>query len=159
MEIKLGVRGHDLASNVEPEEFAKIIHDYGFSYLQLVMNKALKNPVYNEKYASRVKKALDQYGITVAMLGAYFNPVHSDKAVVEKGVVTFEKSSSLLYRDLIPSSSSPFSFISKTGTRRPWLRLGSTSIATPSTTASSISKSRQATTYPCVPRACLSICS
>lgn len=110
MEIKLGVRGHDLASNVEPEEFAKIIHDYGFSYLQLVMNKALKNPVYEEEYASRVKKALDQYGIKVAMLGAYFNPVHSDKAVVEKGVATFEKSLAISHLFDAPVGSETGSF-------------------------------------------------
>lgn len=90
MEFKFGVRAHDLAEKKTPEELASIVSSYGFHYLQLVFAKALDNPSYDSIYVSRVTKALKDKDIAVAMLGAYFNPVHSSSLKVAEGIKTFE---------------------------------------------------------------------
>lgn len=91
MEFKFGVRGHDIISKGSPEDFAKAIASYGFHYVQLVFPKAFGDYSYSDEYVARVKKALDKNNIKVAMLGAYFNPVHSDINVVEKGINNFKE--------------------------------------------------------------------
>lgn len=90
MKIKIGVRAHDLAEKTSPEELSAIVSSYGLKNVQLVFPKALKDYSYDENYVLRVKKALDDNHIGVTMLGAYFNPVHSDRKVVEKGMKNFK---------------------------------------------------------------------
>lgn len=91
MNERIGVRAHDLIASGTPEELAKTIQDAGFSYIQLVFKKALKEPEFTEAYARRVEKALSSRCVSVAMLGAYFNPVHSDPSVVSSGIDIFKK--------------------------------------------------------------------
>lgn len=88
--MKIGVRAHDLAKGVSEEELAKTISDYGFSYLQLVFPKALKDYSYDDEYVKSLAHRLKEKNLSVAMLGAYFNPVHSDPAVVNKGISNFK---------------------------------------------------------------------
>lgn len=89
MELNLAVRAHDLAEKKTPEELAEIVSAYGFRSIQLVFGKAFDAPSYEDAYVARIKKALDNKGISVSMLGGYFNPVHSHPDVVQKGVETF----------------------------------------------------------------------
>ena len=91
MEFNFGVRGHDLLGKGSPEDLAKAVRDYGFSYVQLVFPKAFADHSYEDAYVTRVKKALDEQGVKVAMLGAYFNPVHSDPSIVAKGCANFQE--------------------------------------------------------------------
>jgi L-ribulose-5-phosphate 3-epimerase len=91
MKIKLGVRAHDLVSKQTPEDLAEALHQAGFSYVQLVFAKAFSEPSYDDAFVLRVKNAFDRYAIKIAMLGAYFNPVHSDPQKVRDGVRTFEE--------------------------------------------------------------------
>src|SRR5574344_2694523 len=90
MELKLGIRAHDLAEKKTPEELASILKEHGFSYAQLVMNKALFPYSYDPAFVSKVASSLKEKSIQVAMLGAYFNPVHSDPEVVQKGIDNFK---------------------------------------------------------------------
>ena len=90
MEFKLGVRAHDLSEKKSPEELTDLISKYGFSYIQLVFHKALKDYSYDEEYVKRVADLLKKKNITVAMLGAYFNPVHSDRSKVLAGIENFK---------------------------------------------------------------------
>ena len=90
MKIKIGVRAHDLAEKTTPEELSFVVASHGLENVQLVFPKALKDYSYDEEYVLRVKKALDDNHIHVTMLGAYFNPVHSDRKVVEKGIENFK---------------------------------------------------------------------
>lgn len=93
--MKLGVRLHDLASGSVDEVISKC-QEYGFEYVQLVFKKALKdssgNPLlFNKDTALEIGKKFQDAGIKIAMLGAYFNPVHSNKALVESNTRYFEE--------------------------------------------------------------------
>ena len=93
--MKLGVRLHDLGSGSVDEVISKC-KEYGFEYVQLVFKKALKdssgNPLlFNKESALEVGKKFKDAGIKIAMLGAYFNPVHSNKALVESNTKYFEE--------------------------------------------------------------------
>lgn len=89
--MKLGVRAHDLASNVTLQEFVSIIDSYGFNLVQLVFKKSFSDYSYDKDYVEKAASLFDQHKIKVARLGAYFNPVHSDKEVVRKGIENFKK--------------------------------------------------------------------
>jgi len=91
MEPNFAVRAHDLAEKKTPEELAEIVSSYGFRSIQLVFGKAFDAPSYDDAYVARVKKALESKNISVSMLGAYFNPVHSHIDVIRKGVENFEE--------------------------------------------------------------------
>jgi len=90
MEMKIGIRAHDLVEKKTPEELASIVREHGFSYVQLVMSKALFPCSYDESFVQKVSASLKEKGIAVAMLGAYFNPVHSNPQVVRGGVANFK---------------------------------------------------------------------
>ncbi len=91
--MKIGVRVHDLGRNtaVNLALEAKAI---GFDSVQLVINKALLDegaiPTYlDTKKAHDIAKSFNDEGIEIAMLGAYFNPVHSNKEKVMTGFTNF----------------------------------------------------------------------
>ena len=89
--MNLGVRAHDLCSQAEISDFVSTREKYGFSLIQLVLPKARKDFSFDKGYLESLSSALDQKGIKVARLGAYFNPVHSDKDIVRKGIRNFKK--------------------------------------------------------------------
>ena len=69
---------------------------YGFNNLQLVFKKGFvdenNNPIpFNEDNAKIVAEELKKRNLHVAMLGAYFNPVHSNKELVKKNTEYFEE--------------------------------------------------------------------
>lgn len=90
MELILGVRAHDLSEKQSVEQLANVVSSYGFKTIQLVFPKALSPYSYDDDFVTHVKKTLDDKNIAVAMLGAYFNPVHSHRDVVEKGIENFK---------------------------------------------------------------------
>lgn len=93
--MKIGIRVHDVGKEKADILFNKI-KSLGFDYLQLVFKKALldneNNPLdFNECNVLEVAKSLKDNNLNVAMLGAYFNPVHSNKELVNKNKIYFEK--------------------------------------------------------------------
>jgi len=93
--MKIGIRAHDVGKEKADILFNKI-KSLGFDYLQLVFKKALldneNNPLdFNECNVLEVAKSLKDNNLNVAMLGAYFNPVHSNKELVNKNKIYFEK--------------------------------------------------------------------
>lgn len=89
MEFKFGVRAHDLGRNT-PEKIAAEARRLGFDFVQLVFAKAFEDGSYDPAYVERVRRAFSSVGVRIALLGAYFNPVHSDRSTVEKGIRTFK---------------------------------------------------------------------
>ena len=94
--MRIGIRGHDLGKNT-PAAFAQSVVDAKLESLQLVLPKAIEfpetlglSPILNDALTREVKAELDAKGIKVAMMGAYFNPVHSDKALVDQTVENFK---------------------------------------------------------------------
>ena len=89
MDLKIGIRGHDLVTNSDVETLVEKLKLHNLKYLQLVFPKTFKDYTYEDVFVENVSKVLKENDIKVAMLGAYFNPVHSDKEVVKKGVNNF----------------------------------------------------------------------
>jgi len=92
--MRIGIRGHDLGMNT-PEKFAQSVVDAKLESLQLVLPKAIIfdseiAPILNDELTTTVKTQLDEKGIKVAMMGAYFNPIHSNKELVAKTVRNFK---------------------------------------------------------------------
>lgn len=92
--MKIGIRGHD-AKVGQIEEVVKTIKDYGFDYVQLVVNKALLDKNGNKmilsgENAPLIAKAFKDANLNVAMLGAYFNPVHSNKEKLRNTIEYFK---------------------------------------------------------------------
>lgn len=86
--IKIGIRAHDLGKH-SAKELSSLVTENNFEGVQLVFPKALTETVdFND--LSIVK---ENFGVKpeIFMLGAYFNPVHPDKTVVEKGINNFMK--------------------------------------------------------------------
>ena len=93
--MKIGVRVHDFGKS-DAKTLAKKAKEVGFDAVQLVLNKAIEGEsglagtLSKEKAESFYKSFADE-GIEIAMLGAYFNPVHSDKEKVKSLVAKFKE--------------------------------------------------------------------
>lgn len=84
----LGVKGLDAAVDK--------LHASGISAVQLVAYKFMDEIKYapgglDEENATRIGKTLAENGIKVGLIGAYFNPVHSDKQKVERCKAVFKE--------------------------------------------------------------------
>ena len=91
----VGIRAHDLVKG-NIDYVLSQAKEYGFDAVQLVFKKALldengKNISFNEKTKNEVKEALKRHDVKIAMLGAYFNPVHSNKELVRSNVEYFKE--------------------------------------------------------------------
>lgn len=92
--MKIGVRVHDFGKST-PEILAKNAKRIGFDCVQLVLNKAIEGETgeagtISIEKATEIKKAFNNEGIEIAMLGAYFNPVHSDASKTERAIAKFK---------------------------------------------------------------------
>ncbi len=86
--MKIGIRLHDVGKGLVPDVLDRC-KNLGFDNVQLVFKKAFvdenNNPIiFNEETLKPVHEELVKRNINVAMLGAYFNPVHSNKELVKK---------------------------------------------------------------------------
>jgi L-ribulose-5-phosphate 3-epimerase len=98
MSLKVGVRAHDLADKQSIEELTKAVKGFGLENIQLVFPKALKDYSYDDLFVNHVSDVLSKEKIHVTMLGAYFNPVHSHRDVVEKGIENFKANLRISHR-------------------------------------------------------------
>jgi len=93
--MKIGVRVHDFGKS-NAETLAKKAKEVGFDGVQLVLNKAIEGETGLAGTLSRQKanyfyEAFKNEGLDICMLGAYFNPVHSNKELVSKNVAKFKE--------------------------------------------------------------------
>lgn len=93
--MKIGIRLHDLAKESYKTIFEKC-KAAGFDYIQLVFKKALLDDennvmLFSKENALKVKPYLENSGLKVSMLGAYFNPVHSNKELVKSNIAYFKE--------------------------------------------------------------------
>lgn len=99
--MKIGVRLHDLGKSTAPE-LAKKAKAIGFDSVQLVLNKAIEGETglagtLSKEKANYFYECFKNEGLEIAMLGAYFNPVHSNKELVSKNIAKFKEH--LLYEN------------------------------------------------------------
>jgi sugar phosphate isomerase/epimerase len=93
--MKIGIRGHDVLVST-PNKVAYVIKQAGFDYVQLVVNKALldndNRPLkLNDDNVIMISDAFKNNEVKIAMLGCYFNPVHSNKEKVNDSIKYFIK--------------------------------------------------------------------
>lgn len=93
--MKIAFRTHDLGvKGLEPA--IQKCRDCGISAVQLVAYKFMDELKYQpgqltEQNSAALGAALKEAGIDVALVGAYFNPVHSNPQKVENGVAVFRE--------------------------------------------------------------------
>lgn len=93
--MKLGIRAHDLGKNT-PKNFAQSVSDANLQAIQLVLPKTIHTEstdtphILNDTLIEEVSRELQARNIEVAMLGAYFNPIHSDKEKVKNAIDNFK---------------------------------------------------------------------
>ena len=93
--MQIAFRTHDLGVKGLQNAIQKA-RNCGISAVQLVAYKFMDEIKYapnqlNAENAAAIGAALKQSGISVPLIGAYFNPVHSDKRKVERGISVFKE--------------------------------------------------------------------
>lgn len=93
--MKILVRAHDLGKD-SPEALAKKVKAIGFDGVQLVLYKAIEGATgsahsIDNNLILETAKAFKDEGLEVGMLGAYFNPVHSNKELVKDNIERFKE--------------------------------------------------------------------
>ncbi|MDO5111038.1 MAG: sugar phosphate isomerase/epimerase [Clostridia bacterium] len=91
--MRLSIRAHDLSVKGE-EALIRALGNSGADGVQLVCYKSFADVPHapggmNEALAARIGGALAKAKVSVVLLGAYFNPVHSDPAKVQDGMAIF----------------------------------------------------------------------
>ncbi|MBP5177630.1 MAG: sugar phosphate isomerase/epimerase [Clostridia bacterium] len=92
--MKLAIRGHDLGK-MGQFDLTEEIKKYDLDGLQLVPYKTFADvgysPAITLKRAKEIADGIKAAGKETYLLGAYFNPVHSDREKVNLGVATFKR--------------------------------------------------------------------
>lgn len=93
--MKIGVRVHDLGKS-DAQTLASKAKKIGFDGVQLVLNKAIEGETglpgsLNEEHVNEIAKCFQNEGLDISMLGAYFNPVHSNKELVKTNILKFKE--------------------------------------------------------------------
>ena len=92
-DYKFGMRGHDLGTNfMEMCENAK---KHGVSNLQFALAKTVNDKNffeigYDASLSAEIKKTLDEYNLSVSVLGCYINPIAADKEACDKQLQLFK---------------------------------------------------------------------
>ncbi|MDR2541868.1 MAG: sugar phosphate isomerase/epimerase [Treponema sp.] len=93
--MQIGLRAHDYANNVSPEELAEILAVYHPASIQLALAKALScgsaPGQLSPGFARRIRQILEKKDISIAVLGCYINPVHPDPQERENQLRRFEE--------------------------------------------------------------------
>lgn len=97
--MKIGVRAHDIDTNMSIASLKEAINNFGFDGLQLVTNKVFAKSIDTVDLVDLKNTFKDQ----IFLLGAYFNMVHPTQDEVVKGVSNFKK-----HLDIADSITAPF---------------------------------------------------
>ncbi len=92
--MKLMVRAHDLSVK-GAENINNRLCELGLDGVQLVVYKSIDGIAYSQGQLSReqareISQAIKQNGKDIALIGAYFNPVHPNTAKIDNGFSVFK---------------------------------------------------------------------
>ena len=92
--MKLCIRPHDIGKDMTADELGKKIHALGFDGVQLAVAKAIKGQngepdTLTKEVIQDIRKGFNDNEVEIPVLGAYFNPVHSNKQKVAAGQAKF----------------------------------------------------------------------
>lgn len=93
--MKIGVRVHDFGKS-DALTLATKAQAIGFDAVQFVINKAIegesgKAGTLNDEKVKSFREAFESHNLKIVMLGAYFNPVHSNKELVKENIAKFKE--------------------------------------------------------------------
>lgn len=93
MTMKILIRPHDIGKGTA-DYLGKTAHEWGFDGVQLAIAKAVEgqsgNPgTLTPEVISEIRRGFNDHGVEIPLLGAYFNPVHSNKEKVESGAAKY----------------------------------------------------------------------
>lgn len=93
--IKISYRAHDYGKGTA-EEVAKKVASHKLTAVQLVINKCIEGEsglagTLNPEKCTSIYNAFKDNGLEISLLGAYFNPVHSDKEKVATLIAKFKE--------------------------------------------------------------------
>ena len=91
--MKLMVRAHDLGVK-GAENISKELDKLGLDGVQLVVYKSIEGVTYapsqlTEERAREISEAIKRGGKEIALIGAYFNPVHPNTDKISNGIAVF----------------------------------------------------------------------
>ena len=91
--MKLMIRAHDLAAKGE-NNIVKRLDELGLDGVQLVAYKSIDGVAYakgslSKERAKEIGDAIKGAGKSVALIGAYFNPVHPNEDKIRHGMAVF----------------------------------------------------------------------
>jgi len=94
MKMKLCIRPHDIGTDTSADYLGREIGKLGFYGVQLAVGKVIKgNDGSPEKLTAEavkeIRSGFNENGVEIPILGAYFNPVHSNKDKVKAGAEKF----------------------------------------------------------------------
>lgn len=92
--MKLMVRAHDLGVKGAENINTKLC-ELGLDGVQLVVYKSIDGVAYSQgqltkEQAKEISNAIKQNGKDIALIGAYFNPVHPNTAKIDNGIAVFK---------------------------------------------------------------------
>ena len=92
--MKLMIRAHDLSVKGE-QNIVDRLEELGLDGIQLVAYKSMDDISYlpgaiGEARAKEAARVLHEKGHEIALLGAYFNPVHPDENKITRGIQVFK---------------------------------------------------------------------
>lgn len=87
--MKILIRPHDIGKG-SAAWLGEKAHEWGFDGVQLAIAKAVEgqsgNPgTLTKELVSEIRSGFNSHGVEIPLLGAYFNPVHSNKEKVRAG--------------------------------------------------------------------------
>lgn len=92
-QYNFGMRGHDLGNTfIEMCENAKKhnVSNLQFALAKTVTDKNFFEIGYNPFLSKEIKKALDEYNLSVSVLGCYINPIAADEETCRKQLTLFK---------------------------------------------------------------------
>mgnify|MGYP002869369525 CR=1 FL=1 len=109
------IRPHDVGF-ASAQEIGKAVNELGFDGVQLAIAKAIKGQngepdTLTEDVCKEIREGFESNNVKIPVLGAYFNPVHSDKAKVKAGQAKFAdhlKKASLLGAKFVASETGSY---------------------------------------------------
>ena len=87
--MKILIRPHDIGKG-SADWLGETAHEWGFDGVQLAIAKAVEgqngNPgTLTDEVVGEIRNGFNSHGVEIPLLGAYFNPVHSNKDKVKLG--------------------------------------------------------------------------
>ncbi len=87
--MKILIRPHDIGKG-SADWLGSTAHEWGFDGVQLAIAKAVEGQTGNPgtltpEVISEIRTGFNSHGVEIPLLGAYFNPVHSNKDKVTAG--------------------------------------------------------------------------